>query len=164
MRLPLRDSSDMYNFERFVIDGEYDEPNPYPSKEIIGMFMEDAMNREAGKVAPDTAGADYFFLKEFVTESMEYDFSYIEKDFLKHCSDKMAEYYSAVWYGDDMIYNCSPEESVRRKVMDMIFNGAKLGDSYCRELIKYLYKTYHKKEYNQLKRFKTINASEILAV
>ena len=163
MRPPLRDLSDMFTFERHEDYDDYDEPG-YPSKEIIGMFMEDAMNREAGKVAPDTAGADYFFLKEFVNESMEYDFSYIEKDFLKHCSDKMAEYYNAAWYGDDMIYNCSPEESVRRKVMDMIFNGAKLGDSYCRELIKYLYKTYHKKEYNQLKRFKTINASEILAV
>lgn len=46
----------------------------------------------------------------------------------------------------------------------MIFNGAKLGDVYCCELIKYLYKTYYKKEYNQLKRFKTIDALEILAL
>lgn len=46
----------------------------------------------------------------------------------------------------------------------MIFNGAKLGDSYCRELIKYLYKTYYKREYNQLKRFKTIAADEIFSL
>ena len=76
-----------------------------------------------------------------MNEPMRNDFSYIERDFLQHCSGKLAEYYNAAWYGDDMTCNSSPEESVCRKIMVMIFNGAKLGDSYCCELIKYLYKT-----------------------
>ncbi|MDE5893781.1 MAG: hypothetical protein K2H45_12745 [Acetatifactor sp.] len=158
MQIPLRDLNEMNFFE------EYDELHEHPSMEMFGMFMEDAMNREAGKVAPDTAGADYFFLKEFVNEPMKNDFSYIERDFLQHCSGKLAEYYNAAWYGDDMTCSSSPEESVRRKIMVMIFNGAKLGDSYCCELIKYLYKTYYKKEYNQLKRFKTIDVQEIISL
>lgn len=53
----------------------YDKLREHSSMELIGMFMEDAMNREAGKVAPDTAGADYFFLKEFMNEPMRNDFS-----------------------------------------------------------------------------------------
>ena len=158
MQIPLKDPGEMNFIE------EYDRTHEAPSMELIGMFMEDAMNREAGKVAPDTAGADYFFLKEFVNESMRQDFSYIERDFLKHCSDKLSEFYNAAWYGDDMTYDSSPEESVCRKIMVMIFNGAKLGDSYCHELIKYLYKTYHKKEYNQLKRFKIIDVQEIFSL
>ncbi|MCM1119652.1 MAG: hypothetical protein NC543_09865 [bacterium] len=161
MSLPSGFSGDWDDFERCDV---YGDSRPYPSKEVLGIFMEDAMNREAGKVAPDTAGADYFFLKGFVNEPMEDDFALIEKDFLLHCSDKMAEYYNAAWYGGDMAYDSSPEEIVRRKLLVMIFNGAKLGDSYCRKLIKYLYKTYYKREYNQLKRFKTIDVQEVFSL
>ena len=49
-------------------------------------------------------------------------------------------------------------------ILRLIYNGAKLGDEYCIELIKNLYKVYHKKEYNQLKRFSSINADEILSL
>lgn len=158
MQIPFNDPKDMNFME------EYDELREHSSMELIGMFMEDAMNREAGKVAPDTAGADYFFLKEFVNEPMRNDFSHIERDFLQHCSGKLEEYYNAAWYGGDKSSDGSPEEYVRRKILVMIFNGAKLGDSYCCELIKYLYKTYYKKEYNQLKRFKTIDVQEIFSL
>lgn len=46
----------------------------------------------------------------------------------------------------------------------MLFNSARLGDAYCYELILYLYKTYYKKEYNQLKLFKTIGVQEIFSL
>lgn len=144
--------------------GDYSDFFPGPSKNIMGIFMEDAMNRETGKVVPDPVGADYFFLKGFLNELMAEDFAQIEKDFLLHCSDKMNEYYNAAWFGGDMTCDSYPRESVRIKILVMIFNGAKLGDPYCRELIKYLYKTYHKREYNQLKRFKTINMQEIFSL
>lgn len=49
-------------------------------------------------------------------------------------------------------------------VLRLIYNGAKIGDDYCLELIKNLYKVYYKKEYNQLKRFKEITPDEIYAV
>lgn len=48
--------------------------------------------------------------------------------------------------------------------MRLIYNGAKLRDEYCLALIKYLYKLYHKKEYNRIKRFSRISAREILDV
>lgn len=48
--------------------------------------------------------------------------------------------------------------------MRLIYNGAKLGDDYCLELIKNLYKVYHKKEYNRLKRFRTISPDEIFSL
>ena len=38
------------------------------------------------------------------------------------------------------------DEAVKHKVFRAIYNGAKLGDDYCRKLIIYLYKTYFKKE------------------
>lgn len=159
-----QDISGMPYREDLGVYDEYSDLCPYPSRETLGLFMEDAMNREAGKVAPDTAGADYFFMKGFLNEPMEEDFAYIEKDFLRHCSGKMGEYYNAARYGGDMTYDSSPEESVHIKILAMIFNGAKQGDPYCRELIRNLYKTYHKKEYNQLKRFKTIDVQEIFSL
>lgn len=158
MQIPGNALGEMNPFE------EYDELHEPLSREVIGMFIQDTMNREAGKVAPDTAGVDYFFLREFINDSMRQDFPYIERDFIRHRSDKLAEYFNAAWYGGDMSCNSSPREAVNRRILTMIFNGAKLGDSYCRELIKYLYKTYYKKEYNQLKRFKTIAAEEIFSL
>ena len=48
--------------------------------------------------------------------------------------------------------------------MGLILNGAKSGDAYCVALIKYLFKTYHKPLYKQLKRFSKISVEEVLAI
>lgn len=115
-------------------------------------------------MAPDTIGADYFFLDEFVTRDMEYDFALIEQDFLLHCSGKLQEFNEAGWYGEDERWTAAPKIALQKKMVRLMYNGAKLGDKYCVELIKYLYKVYHKKEYNQLKRFSIISTSEIFSL
>lgn len=143
---------------------EYDDRPAGLSKEMLALFMQDMMNRESGKVAPDTTGADYFFLDEFFTRDMELDFALIEQDFLQHCSGKLQEFNEAGWYGEDERWTAAPKIALQKKLFRLMYNGAKLGDRYCVELIKYLYKLYHKKEYNQLKRFSTISASEIFAL
>lgn len=143
---------------------EYDDRPAGLSKEMLALFMQDMMNRESGKVAPDTTGADYFFIDEFFTMDMELDFALIEQDFLQHCSGKLQEFNEAGWYGEDERWTAAPKIALQKKLLRLMYNGAKLGDRYCVELIKYLYKLYHKKEYNQLKRFRTISISEIFAL
>lgn len=152
------------DFEYEEDDFEYDDRPAGVSREMFALFMQDMMNKESGKVAPDTIGADYFFLDEFVTRDMEYDFALIEQDFLLHCSGKLQEFNEAGWYGEDERWTAAPKIALQKKMVRLMYNGAKLGDRYCVELIKYLYKTYHKKEYNQLKRFSIISTSEIFSL
>ena len=140
------------------------EEMPTVSKDMIAIMMQDIMNREKGKVAPDTIGADYYFLEDFMTSDMELDFAVIEQDFLHHCSGRLKEFNDAGWYGEDERWKSAPDFAIKQRMLRLMYNGAKLGDAYCLELIKYLYKLYYKKEYNQLKRFRRITAGEILSL
>lgn len=94
---------------------------------------------------------------------MMWDFDRIEEDFMKHCYDKLREF-SQIQYYEIAARHSSPEESHRSMVMGLILNGAKSGDAYCVALIKYLFKTYHKPLYKQLKRFSKISVEEVLAI
>lgn len=134
------------------------------AREMAVLLMQDMMNKKAGKVAPDTIGADFFFLEGFVTNQMQWDFPYIEKDFIKHCYGQLPEYDRVVWYSANRARYSTPELALRDRIMGLMYNGAKLGDEYCVTLIKYLHKLYHKKEYNQLKRFHKISVEEILSL
>lgn len=126
--------------------------------------MKDMVNRKEGKVAPDTLGAEYFFLRTFITEDMDLDFSLIEDDFVKHCHGRLREFSQVQWYGYDSCRYSSPEEAHKRVILGLVLNGAKSGDPYCIGLLQYLYKTYHKQEYKQLKHFSRISAMEILSL
>lgn len=66
------------------------------------LFLEEKYNREHGiKVAPDTIGVDYLFILGFVTEDMEADFPFIERQFLENCRHKLEEFYKVGTYGED---------------------------------------------------------------
>ena len=71
MRAPYRNLDLEDGIELEEIDRK-----PGPSKELLALFMQDLMNKEKGKVAPDTTGADYFFLEEFITRDMELDIAF----------------------------------------------------------------------------------------
>lgn len=126
------------------------------------MMQEKNSRMNGTKVAPDTIGVDYFFLNGFLTQQMEDDFPVIEQEFLEKCRTKLVEFNAIGWYGaaDISIYN--PIQSLHVNILRLIYNGAKAKDEYCLELIKNLYKTYHKKEYNQLKRFKKLTGEDVI--
>lgn len=152
------------------MDDEFDfrklnkERVPAADLELFFSFMQDMKSyKSSGEIAPDTRGADYFFLEAFVTDDMMWDFDRIEEDFMKHCYDKLREFGQVQYYEIAAKYS-SPEESHRSMVMGLILNGAKSVDAYCVALIKYLFKTYHKPLYKQLKRFSKISVEEVLAI
>lgn len=128
-------------------------------------MFEDMLSKESGSVvAPDTTGVGFFFLMDFITPDMFNDFALIEQDFLKKCRGKLDEFQQVGWYGETSFRTNRPLDAMQSAVMRLIYNGAKIGDDYCLELIKNLYKVYHKKEYNQLKRFRTISPDEIFSL
>ena len=150
---------DEYEFE---YEEKYDGYRGVPSK-MMALFMEDEKNRES-KVAPDTTGADKYFIDSFITEEMELDFWSIARDFLKHHFPRLKEFNDLAVYGNDKPEQSDPESALQNKMMNIMYNAAKSGDAYAVELMKYLYKTYHKKEYKQLKRFSRITVPEIFSL
>ncbi len=122
------------------------------------------MDIEIGRVAPDTAGADKFFIDGFLTEEMAYDFWTIARDFLKRHFTELTEYGNLACYGNDLSNQSDPERALQIRLMNVMYNAAKSGDPYSVALLKHLYKIYHKKEYKQLKRFRRISVSEILSL
>lgn len=83
---------------------------------------------------------------------------------MKHCYDKLRDFAKVQWYEQNSIRFSSPEESHRYMVMGLILNGAKAEDEYCKALLRYLFKTYYKSLYKQLKRFNKISADEIISL
>ena len=129
--------------------------------------MDDYFEREYSdeNLLPDTIGAEYFFLQDFITLDMACDFEYIEKDFLEHCCDKMPEFLKYTRNINlDARYNENVSVAMQRKILYLIYGGALCGDVYCKELLKYLFKIYHRNLYRTLKRFRTISVDEILGL
>ena len=159
-------SDDFLNGDgKFEVDFEYDGRDIEKKREIAAMMFEDMLDREKGNiVAPDTTGVDYFLLKDFMTDDMAADFAIIEQDFLKNCRAKLEEFNQVGWYGEGSFRINNPRDAMNANILRLIYNGAKAGDDYCVELIKNLYKVYHKKEYNKLKRFHTISPDEIFSL
>ena len=71
---------------------QMDDSEISQKKEMTRLLMNAIDDYNAGKVAPDTIGADYFFLDQFMTYEMEYDFVAIEMDFLEHCRERLDEF------------------------------------------------------------------------
>ena len=159
MKFPFDD-----DFE--IFEKEYGRKQPNfggISPKMLGLFMEDERNRES-KVAPDTTGVDKYFIDGFITGEMAEDFWLIARDFMKHHFPRLREFYELAVYGNDMPEQSDPEGALQNKILNVIYNAAKSGDSYSLELMKSLYKTYHKKEYKQLKRFNRITVPEIFSL
>ncbi|WP_033154938.1 hypothetical protein [Pseudobutyrivibrio ruminis] len=135
------------------------------AKKYASLIVEDQYNRENGIIIePDTTGVDFYFLQDFMTDEMYVDFPVIEQDFMAHCGSRLKEFDDVCWYDQTYIGISRPVDVMYSNVLRLIFNGAKLGDSYCLELIKSLYKTYYKKEYRTFKKFDVFAPEDILCI
>lgn len=144
---------------------DFDYEHIQEKRELASIIFEDFVSKERGNVvAPDTTGVDFYFLLDFITSDMFNDFALIEQDFLKNCRGRLDEFQKVGWYGEKSFRTNRPLHAIQNNVLRLIYNGAKIGDDYCLELIRNLYKVYHKKEYKQLKRFSKINPDEIFSL
>lgn len=113
--------------------------------------------------SPDTSGCDYFFVTTFFTDKMSQDFPVIARDFLLHEYPRLKEY-SGDYFAEDSFHDAAPDEALERKLLSLILSAARKDNSYARQLLLTLYKLYYKKEYRQLKRFKTLSTEETVAL
>lgn len=101
----------------------------------------------------DRTAAEFIFLDTFISDELAHDFPEIEIDFIRHCRDKLPQFGQAAIPLTDLLKCTSIINNHQQRVLASILCGAKSGDPYCTELLKCMYKTYHKKEYSQLKRY-----------
>ena len=121
------------------------------------------MMDEKDRVNPDKFSCEAMFILFFADEYMQADFPIIANDFYRHVPEIMKiENYTFYTFP-------SPEHSYMVKsftefTLEQILSSAKTGNEYSSKLLVYLYKTYYKKEYKILRRFKEISATEVLSI
>ena len=134
-------------------------------KELDPLFLEDRINRANNiNVEPDTAGVDFYFLSTFINDAMYHDFTLIEQDFLKNCREDIEAFNNYAWYDETIVGINDPITITYNNVLRLIYNGAKMGNTYCISLMQNLYKTYYKREYKQVKNFKNIRTNDIFSI
>lgn len=153
---------DLYNSIRDKILN--DKSSLCMPNELEMILFKEIQNEKGDKLPPDTIGVDYFFLRGFITRDMFIEFDFICQYFLDHCYDRLEDFAEVGSYYEISAKNYSVERSYVDRIMWLIYNGAKIKDEYCVALIKYLYKTYYKSEYKQLKRFSHISCSDVLTI
>ena len=111
----------------------------------------------------DTYALDKLFAASFVNDEMYYDFDLIAKDFFLNEYENLLDY-EPVSYKDYDTGDLSPDYMFFRFVMSLIVNAIHGGSEYSKALVLYLFKTYYRKEYKDLKRFSTLSRDEVIAL
>lgn len=134
------------------------------SRRLFMLKLQDLMSTEAERVAPDTHGVDGIFIRSgFISFDMSVDFPVIAREFLKNVPSAIQEDDSAR-YAEAGYSDSDPETSFNRKILSKMLYAARSGDEYTVKLFRYLYQRYFKREYKQLKRFRTMKSSEVMAL
>ena len=132
-------------------------------KKLQVFRMLEEMEGDDQKLLPDPYGCECFFLDDFMTIDMEADFSRIARDFLAHEYQRLGEL-SAHAFLEDHPSDSDLETGVCRKILNLMYDAVRKGSEYAAAMFRNLYKTYYKKEYDQLKRFRTLSALEVLSL
>ena len=121
------------------------------------------MNDESYKVNPDTFGCEAIFTRYFVNDDMWDDFPIIANAFYKNVPECM-DFKSTTTYTCHAIQNSDFHSAQDIFTMEKILSMAKKGNEYSIQLLKYLYKTYYKKEYKIIKRFSVLTERDLLTI
>ena len=140
----------------------YDEEASYLKQLIKDKIINEAMEFDES-IAEDTFQIDRHFLESFITPRMREDFSLIARDFLLHEYQELKDR-EKVRYLDTDCGKYTPDVIFDRHILNAMINALNDGSEYARRLFIYLHKTYYRKEYQQLKRFRKISVNELLAL
>ena len=113
---------------------------------------------------PEHYGAEHFFVNSFITREMSPVFWDISSDFLNYYHNYLSDQNILEDLVEHNGTKGNPWMMLQIRIINIIYNAAKKKDPYSVDLIKSLYKIYYKREYNQLKRFKTVSAEEIFSL
>lgn len=127
-------------------------------------FRERMEMREFSNLAsdsePDTYACDCIFIRFFPTDEMLEDFPEIANDFLQHEFENIPQYDQVEYISDNHQFG-HPSEGYVTWMLNLMMNALKQGNPYTIGLFRYLFQTYHKRDYKYLKRFKKISRYEL---
>lgn len=129
-------------------------------REILGAIR---AGKHSGE-RPEHYGAERFFVNSFITREMSPVFWDISSDFLNYYHNYLSDQNILEDLVEHNGTKGNPWMMLQIRIINIIYNAAKKKDPYSVDLIKSLYKIYYKREYNQLKRFKTVSAEEIFSL
>lgn len=120
-------------------------------------------------------GIEFYFVNEFITGDLRIEISAIAKDFFANCADVCRQVdekkdelhavdyftgdYDKASYGINMI-----GDQFSLMVIHYLYYGTKLGNEFCKKQLIALHRTFHKKEYNSIKRFSKLTGYDIFDI
>lgn len=120
-------------------------------------------------------GIEFFFVNEFITGDLRVEILAIAKDFFANCADvcrqvdekkdelHVVDYFTGDYdkasYGINMI-----GDQFSLMVIHYLYYGTKLGNEFCKKQLIALHRTFHKKEYNSIKRFSKLTGYDIFDI
>lgn len=120
-------------------------------------------------------GIEFFFVSEFITGDMRIEISDIAKDFFANCADvcrqvdkkknelHVVDYFTGDY--DKASYKINMVgDQFALMIIHYLYYGAKLGNEFCKKQLITLHRTFHKKEYNSIKRFSRLNGYDIFDI
>ena len=113
-------------------------------------------------VRPDSYGCDCLFCRYFITDEMALDFPVIANRFLAYAFLHASDY--SMNYDRRSQYTDTPSHFLQKKILSMMMLAAKNGSDFAADVLCALYKTYYKKEYKQIKRFRSLEGDDVMAL
>ena len=117
-------------------------------KQLLSIKMKEEMLSDEERTSPDTFACDCLFLRYFVTDQMQDDFSLIAKDFLLHEYPNVKDH-EMVRFVEPAAMDNWPDRMFERFILNMMMNAVNHGSQYTKNLFIYLHKTYYRKEYQR---------------
>lgn len=111
----------------------------------------------------DIGGVDLFFVSGFFTPQMENEFPEIVDDFLRNCKDKIAKFDKVGGSMENDVKYMGSHLYIYNTFIRLIYNGAKLKNEYCVNLLKQMHKMFYRQEFNYLKKFTKVSAYDIVS-
>ena len=133
-----------FNDRRNVMDWYYEHQN-----DADGMF-------------PDTFGCESIFLEDLLYDAGE-DLAPAVHDYLLHRPEALTQTERECYICEEPGY-LTLTDSVRARILNIMYTDAVSGNDYAAALFRYLYQLLFRKEYQQLKRFRTLSAMEAIAL
>lgn len=120
-------------------------------------------------------GIEFFFVSEFITGDMRIEISDIAKDFFANCADvcrqvdkkkdelHVVDYFTGDY--DKASYRINMVgDQFTLMIIHYLYYGTKLGNEFCKKQLITLHRTFHKKEYNSIKRFSKLTGYDIFDI
>ena len=120
-------------------------------------------------------GIEFYFVNEFITGDLRVEISAIAKNFFANCADVCRQVdekkdelhavdyftgdYDKASYGINMI-----GDQFSLMIIHYLYYGTKLGNEFCKKQLIALHRTFHKKEYNSIKRFSKLTGYDIFDI